>query len=116
MSKKPWSRQEILDHADKIAGNAPGNADEIESAIGMLIVGRHMGWKVMYLVHSQQTIKKYERILEGISIQEVLVPEGPEAKRSNAWRALKAVTNFWKAVKGEISGIRSKEFFKAKGT
>ncbi len=79
-----------------------GNLDELESALGMYMVGRHFGWKVLYILHSKRTIRKYEEIL-GISVREEFDAEGPDADRSNGFRALKTVTNFWKAISGEIS-------------
>lgn len=33
------------------------------------MVGFHFGWKVLYLVHSKRTIKKYEAML-GIKVTE----------------------------------------------
>src|SRR5690606_1076859 len=40
-----------------------GQLDELESAIGMLRLGHHMGWKVLYMIHSKKTVRKYEEIL-----------------------------------------------------
>ena len=45
-------------------------------------------------------IKKYEEIL-GIKVSEVFEPEGPDADRTNAFKIIKAVSNFWKTVSGE---------------
>ena len=74
--------------------------DELESALGMYMVGFHFGWKVLHLVHSKKTIKKYEEIL-GIKITEVFEPVGPDADRTNAHKIITTVSNFWKAVSGE---------------
>ena len=78
-----------------------GNMDELESALGMYMIGRHFGWKVLYVIHSKKTIRKYEQILD-INVRDVFDAEGPDADRSLGLRALKAVTNFWKAISGEI--------------
>jgi hypothetical protein len=37
-----------------------GEASELESAIGMLIVGQYVGWKVVLLWHSRATVRKYD--------------------------------------------------------
>ena len=60
----------------------------------------------MYLYHDKKTIKKHEEIL-GIIFRERMPEIGPRAEHSSAFRALKTVTNFWKAVKGEVPGIRT---------
>ncbi len=41
---------------------------ELESALGMLFVGHAFGWRVLYMIHSVATIRKYEKVL-GISLQ-----------------------------------------------
>jgi hypothetical protein len=62
----------------------------------------------MLLMHDRKSIKDYEKILQIDSKQ--LFPEvGPLAEKSVAYWALRKVTNFWKAVKGEIPGVRSTE-------
>ncbi len=74
--------------------------DELESALGMYMIGHHFGWKVLYLVHSKKTIKKYEEIL-GIKVSEAFPEFGPDADRTNAFKIIQAVSNFWKAVSGD---------------
>lgn len=85
-----------------------GTADTWESAVGMLFVGKLMGWKIVHLVHSQATVKKYEKIL-GIDVKEDFDPTTKNSRRSYAWRAIEGFSNFWKAVKGEtdIKNARS---------
>ena len=86
---------------DEVIGRFSGNMDELESALGMYMIGRHLGWKVLYILHSKRTIRKYEEIL-GINIREEFPAEGPDASRAVSFQALQAITNFWKAVSGEI--------------
>lgn len=74
--------------------------DELESALGMYMIGFHFGWKVLYLIHSKRTIKKYEGIL-GIKISETFPEFGPDADRTNAYKLIQSVSSFWKMVSGE---------------
>ena len=66
----------------------------------MYVLGRHVGWKVLYLVHSKRTVPKYEAIL-GINVREEFADAGPEAERSLGYRAAQVLSNFWKVVSGE---------------
>jgi len=100
--------KELVQLIDQVTQNYKGNLHELESAIGMLMVGRQFGWKVMLLVHDKKTIRKYERML-GVDVREVLPEVGDFAHKSLAWVAAQKVGNFWKAVKGEIAGIRTPE-------
>ena len=65
-------------------------------------MGHHMGWKVLYLLHSKTTIRKYEEIL-GIKIRDLFPEEGPSAYRSRGLRIAKAASNFWKVISGEAA-------------
>jgi len=91
--------KKIIDIAIK---NFRGLFPTLEGAIGSLIVGQKMGWKILYLVHDKRTIQKYESVLN-IKFREVLPEVGPLAHKSVAWVAMERISNFWKAVKGEIS-------------
>jgi hypothetical protein len=75
--------------------------DEMESAIGMYAIGFHYGWKVLHLVHTKKTIAKYEALL-GIKVREVFDPFGHDADRTNAYKIINSVTNFWKLVSGDV--------------
>jgi hypothetical protein len=80
-----------------------GSIDELEQAIGMYVLGRHVGWKVLVLMHNKRTLRKYEEILGNISVREEFKEEGAAAMRSVGYRFAKGLSNFWKAVSGEIS-------------
>ena len=85
---------------DAIA-NFMGGLDDLEAALGMLRIGHHLGWKVLVIIHNKRTIRKYEEIL-GVDIREFFPAEGPSADRSKGYKAAKMVSNFWKAVSGDI--------------
>lgn len=90
-----------LNHIEQLAiAKFVGDMGELESALGMLRVGQQYGWRVMYLIHSKATIRKYEEIL-GISVKEEFPEEGPSSLRNNGYRLFKKLGNFWKIVSGE---------------
>ncbi len=89
---------------DQISEKFIGQAPDLESAIGMLMVGRLFGWKVLYLVHSRRTINKYVEILGISDCQEFFPAETENSKRSMGYKIASKVSNFWKAVKGEYPG------------
>lgn len=100
------SRNQLLETVDRAIQRYRGEGTQLESAIGSLFVGNAYGWRVMYLMHNRSTLKKYEQILD-VKFQECLPDETARSKLSPAYRALKKVTNFWKAVKGEIPDVKS---------
>ena len=85
-----------------------GQLDELESALGMYMIGRHFGWKVLHMIHTKKTIRKYEEIL-GIKVSKVFDPIGPDADRTNAMKIIETVSNFWKVVSGDEKVEMSRE-------
>lgn len=108
---QPLTDKQLVDIIDKAIKNFSGNSDSLAGAIGYLMIGRKFGWRVMFFMRSQGTVRKYEKIL-GIKSNEVMPDVGPFAKKAVVWDALQVVGNFWKGVKGEIAGIKSKEVLK----
>jgi len=96
----PEEAKVLIDRLDAVVRNFSGSFDELESALGMYLLGRHMGWKVLYLMHTKRTVAKYESIL-GINVREEFEEEGPGARRSLAFTAALGLSNFWKVVSGE---------------
>ncbi|MFT4174439.1 MAG: hypothetical protein QM639_17880 [Rhodocyclaceae bacterium] len=99
--------QEILDRIDHAIDGYAGNLNDLGSAIGMLVLGRRYGWRVVLLIHSPSTVRKYVRVLGLRSLRDVLPELGELAPRSQAWRKIDGTTNFWRVVRGQISGVRS---------
>ena len=114
LKKQTPLSDEKLRHLEKIEqmaiANYYGDLGDIESALGMLRLGQQYGWRVMYLIHSKATIRKYERIL-GILIKDEMPEEGPSAYRVPAIKIIKTLGNFWKVVSGEtkVEGKRNTE-------
>ena len=89
--------QKIVEEATR---TFDGQFDELENALGMLMIGRLVGWKLLVLIHNKRSIRKYEGIL-GINIREEFPEEGPLTHKSAAYELIKKVGNFWKAVSGD---------------
>lgn len=90
-----------FDKVGTVVASFSGSLEELEKAVGMLMIGYHFGWKVLLLVHSKRTIKKYEKILD-IDIKEFFPAEGRSAKRSMGLDLAKQIGNFWQVVSGDI--------------
>lgn len=91
----------LVNKADALCRDFHGQLDELESALGMMIMGRLFGWKLFAMIHNKRTIRKYEDIL-GIKIREAFPEEGPLIGRSHAYALVKQLGNYWKAVSGEF--------------
>lgn len=90
-----------------------GDITQLEAALGMLRMGHHFGWRVLYLIHSKKTVRTYEAILSGdsgdVKIREIFPEVGPSAYRSFGLQLANKFSNFWKVVAGEIRIPRRKD-------
>jgi hypothetical protein len=94
-------REQLLIIQENAVAAFEGQLDELESALGMLAMGHHFGWKVLYLIHSKKTIRKYEDIL-GIKIRDIFPEKGPSSYRSYGLNLAEKIGNFWKVAGGDI--------------
>lgn len=94
-------KQELQEIEEKAIANFNGMLDELESALGMLRLGHQFGWKVLYLIHSKRTIRKYEEMLD-IKIRVIFPETGPSSYRSYGLNFAEKFSNFWKVVGGDI--------------
>jgi hypothetical protein len=85
-----------------------GDLTQLEAALGMLRMGFHFGWKVLYIIHSKKTIRNYEAIAR-VRIRDEFPETGPSSYRSTGLNLANRFSNFWKVVGGEIKIPRRKE-------
>ncbi|MDA8378433.1 MAG: hypothetical protein M0Z50_15530 [Planctomycetia bacterium] len=101
MERTDYSRcKQYIDHAMSYEGGLDGDGygqlTEIESAIGALLVGQMFGYRVLQLVHSPATCKKYTKLLGISSFREVCPPTGVYSNRNYLFRAMAKVTDWWR--------------------
>lgn len=98
----PERSEQLASIAHDALNRFMGTADELEKALGMLMLGDYFGWKVLVVIHNKRTVRKYEDIL-GITVRDFFPEEGPIALRSLGYSIAKDLGNFWKVVSGDIS-------------
>jgi hypothetical protein len=93
-------------HLNEVIRDFRGNFDILESALGALIIGRVVGWRVLKLLHSARAFRRYEKIL-GLefqgkfpwSLDEDVMPErGPYRNKSVAFKVTEKLGNFWEVA------------------
>lgn len=77
-----------------------GQATVLESALGALIVGQHYGWRVLKIVHGNQTYNKYQDIL-GLKFQDVCPPDTELSRKSVGFKVAGQLKAFWAVVRGD---------------
>lgn len=105
----PSRAAEVMQIVNTAINRYSGNSDELEKALGMLMLGDYVGWKVLVVLHNKRTIRKYEEIL-GINIREFFIEEGPIAGRSIGYELAVRLGSFWKVVSGDVSVTNRRDF------
>lgn len=78
-----------------------GHMNSLSAALGAIVLGHQYGWRVLKIVHSPATLKKYETII-GMKYDEIC-PEFTElSSRNVGFRLYQKVGAFWKIVLGHI--------------
>lgn len=76
----------------------PGDMVEMSRAVGALILGQVMGWKVLRIALSRNTYAKYEKLLD-IKFKDVCLAETPYTARSIGYSFIQDMTDFWDAIR-----------------
>lgn len=78
-----------------------GQITTLSAALGAIHVGQIFGWRVLKIIHSPATLKKYEQII-GLKYEEIC-PETTEASMRNVgYRVSQRIGAFWKVVLGQV--------------
>ncbi len=104
----PEQGEELREIEAEAIARFKGDLTLLEAALGMLRLGHHVGWKVLYMIHSKKTIRNYEEIL-GIEVRQVFKDIGPSSYRSIGLNLAQRFSNFWKVAGGDIKIPRRKD-------
>jgi hypothetical protein len=94
------SEEEFLKQVDDKLENYVGQIDHFYEVVGMIIVGRHCGWRVMRLVSSARCWKHAGEIFGD---PKNLMPErGKYAYKSVGLRIADRLGQYWDIVRGYV--------------
>jgi hypothetical protein len=99
--------EELTNHVDEVMKNFKGDIVELSNAIGALNVGRFYGWRVLRIIISNASYRKYQRIL-GLEFKTVLPETTDYSKKSAGYMLVMKAERFWDAV-NNVFKIDSKE-------
>lgn len=95
--------EEFLSLVDEKSGTFTGQLDHYYEAVGMIMVGRHMGWKVMRLVASRRCWTTATKLFGD---PKLLMPETAKyTHRSFGLKMFSTVSDYWKFIAGGESAI-----------
>lgn len=88
---------EIFDfdaHIQSVIENYQGDATVLGNALGALVLGRYVGWRVIRVVYSNNSYSKYQNLL-GIQFRDVLREREILSRKSLGLSILDRIGGFW---------------------
>lgn len=101
------TQQEIDDYIFNFSIEYHGDLTLLADSIGALNLGRIYGWKVLRIIYSPMTYRKYESALN-LEFNKVLPEVTNYSKRSYGFKLVEGVNKYWQAVSGQFK-LDSKE-------
>lgn len=78
-----------------------GIGTTLESALGALVLGQYFGWRVLKLMHTPVTYRRYEKVL-GVQFKDVCPEITVSGKRKSVGYAItEKLQSFWAVVMGK---------------
>lgn len=92
--------EELNAHIDSVMAGYKGDIVDLAHAIGAVRIGHHYGWRVLRIVISTVSYRKYQKLLNvdfGAALPEITI----NTERSAGYLLVKKMGNFWDVVCGK---------------
>jgi hypothetical protein len=98
--------QEMLELIEKVSDEYTGQGDDLGAAIGILVLSRLFGWRVMRLISSR---RHWQVATKSFGDIKKLTPErGKLARKSLGLKIADELGNYWDLITGKIKVIPEK--------
>lgn len=87
---------------ERIITDYHGDSHSLYCAIGALVCGKFLGWRVLRITIASPTYLKYQKIL-GVDFKKMFPEETKHSRKSWGLTIVKELNNFWDVVKGLAS-------------
>lgn len=96
------TEQDLEDYLDNLKKTYKGDLTYLAAALGALDLGKIYGWKVLRIIYSSVTYRKYQKIL-GFEFKAVLPETTDYSMRSAGFKLVTDTKKFWEVAKGHFS-------------
>lgn len=91
---------ELEAHIDELCKTYKGQLDDLYQAVGLIVVGRRFGWRVMRLISSRPQWTQANNLFG--DVKEWMREEESCAHRSLGLSMIKSINDYWLVVRGII--------------
>lgn len=78
-----------------------GQIPTLSAALGAIHIGHIYGWRVLKIIHSPATLKKYEAII-GLKYEDICPEITEMSMRNVGYRVSQQIGAFWNVVLGKV--------------
>jgi hypothetical protein len=103
------TNEELDNHIHNLMGTYKGDLTDLADSVGALNFGRFYGWKVLSIIYSPLTYRKYQKIL-GLNFKEVLPEIAEFTERSKGYQLVTTLHDYWQVVNRRIPIEASERF------
>ena len=93
--------QEVIEKVDRVCKEFSGNANDLYSIIGIVVVGQRYGWRVVRLTIDRRLWVKASKYFG--DLKQWMPERGDLAYKSMGLSIVDSVGNFWEVVKHQVS-------------
>lgn len=101
------SEHELSAKIEQVTKDYKGQLDHLQAAIGLMMIGRVMGWRVVRLVCSRSAWTDANNLFG--DVKTLLPAETEFSDKSMAYRVVKASGQYWEYVKGHVAALPLQE-------
>jgi hypothetical protein len=97
------SEEELMGKIEEITKEYSGQLDHLYEAVGMVVIGRLLGWKVMRLVSSRRTWTLSNELFG--DLKGILPERGNYAYKSVGLAIVDRLGGYWDVIKGKTEAM-----------
>lgn len=90
--------EEMMKKIDEVSTNFKGQLDDLQAAVGMLVIGRLYGWRVIRLVASRRHWQVACKLFG--DLKEILPERGVLAHKSLGLKIVDTAGDYWDFISG----------------
>lgn len=102
-NEKLISDEELIKRVYSVVNDFHGQADDLCYVVGIVLVGRRYGWRVMRLISSRKAWKLASDLFGDLKTGELMEEKGPIYSHSLGARIVDTLGHYWDFINGNKS-------------
>lgn len=97
------TENELMRKIEEVTGSFRGRGDHLSEVIGMMVLGRLVGWRVVRLISSRRCWMMATKLFG--DPKELLPERGPYAHKSYGLKMADKLDSYWDLIRGSCDAL-----------